>query len=168
MTEPDKIIYQYKVRGKTSLSGWGKKGTVISLIAFFAVFIPFIVFIILAITKSHQNFKVFIWLANIFGILSLVLGPFSIISKNFYLLNFYENGFLYVQSFIGFRRVKSLINLNEVSSIQFGNPAKSVSLNFLSSEGKILGRFNHLMMGREFDYLKKLISEKFPGIKQDI
>lgn len=165
MTEPNKIIYQYKVKGKTSLSGWGVKGTVISLIAFFAVFIPFIVFLILAISQKNTTF---IWIANIFGILSLVLGPFSIISKNYYLLNFYESGHLYVQSFIGFRKVKHLIDLKEVASIQFGNPAKSAAINFVDSGGKILGRFNHLMMGREFEYLKKLLSEKHPGIKQDL
>jgi hypothetical protein len=157
MSRTTNLVFEYRAKGKAPLSGLGKTGVLIWAVAFLSVFIGFIVFLVLAF---QVNIK-YIWLADILGILSFIFGPYSFYIKRFYLFALTEDNILYMKSAINAVPKKYKVDLASVSEIVYSNPVKAIAIEFKNKDGKILGRFNPLMIdGKQFRSFINIIAER--------
>ncbi|HEY5125175.1 MAG TPA: hypothetical protein VIK14_15710 [Ignavibacteria bacterium] len=153
-----KYIFEYK-----SLSN--KTGALIYLFAFFAAFAGFLVFLILAF---KVNIK-YIWIANFFGLASLILGPFSSFSKLYCYFALTEDNLLIMKSVIKMIPRSYIVELKKISEVISPTNTNSGIVHFRSPEGETLAKFNYNKMG--YGDLKKylgILSEKNNDIEVKI
>lgn len=155
-------VFEYKIRGKTQLGGWGITGTIIRLIAFLSVFTGFIIFLIAAIKTNVK----YIWLADLLGVLSLLFGPYAFFIKRYYYFALTENNILLMKSSINGIPRGYKVDLNSVGTITQSNQSKAVAYEFRNKNGDIVGRFNPLSMtGKQFEEYLNIISERNKNIE---
>jgi len=126
MENSSELVFEYRIKGKTPLSGWGTTGVIIWLIAFLSVFTGFVVFLVAAFKTDIK----FIWLADIFGILSLIFGPYALYVKRFFYFALTESNILIMKSTINFIPRSYKVDLNTITSITPANPAKAMAIEF--------------------------------------
>jgi hypothetical protein len=94
-------------------------------------------------------------------LLALFFGPYLKLLKSYYQVIYYEDETLELKSIINFIPRKCRLNLKEITLIRRENPLKAQALQFKNASGKVLGRFNHILLGpEEFNNFMNLLTNR--------
>jgi hypothetical protein len=157
----DNYIFNYRVKSKTPLGSLGASGNLISLLIFIIATIAFIVLLLFALKTNNK----YIWLANLFGLIALVFGPYTYFSKKNYYFALQDDNILIMKSMIKFIPRVYKVELSKVTEISYLNPLESKSVLFRDGTGKVLGEFNYGTMGGTFKKCLDIICENNKHIK---
>jgi len=134
--------FKYKVEGKTAMSGWGKWGTAVSVIAIAAVSIPFLFFLYRGFTGEKE----FYIIAAVFAILILLVGPYQFWIKGYYFFGLTNDGTLIMRSVLNFIPKSFEIKVSDILRMEQDNIAKSPAVLFYDKSNKLIGKFNPFTM----------------------
>jgi hypothetical protein len=161
-TEHKEFTFKYQVEGKTAISGYGKWGTAISVFSILIVTIPFLFFSYHVLNGAAE-----LWpFALMFGILSLLFGPYQFWIKNFYFFGLTKDGTLMMRSVINFIPLAYEIKVKDISRIKQENLSKSPAVLFYGKNNNVIGRFNPMTMNfiKFYGYLN-LMLEIYPDVE---
>lgn len=148
------FIFKFKVEGKTTLSDWGKIGTVFVFIALGAVSIPFVFLTYRAITEDSRFFI----FSALFALLILLFGPYQLWIKKYYFFGLTQDGLLIMKSVINFIPRSFEINVQNISCIKKQDIRVSPAALFYDKNNILIAKFNPMIMNRKrfFGFLSEL------------
>ena len=160
-TEHKEFTFKYQVEGKTAMSGWGKWGTAITFISILAVTIPFLFFAYHFLNGAAE----LLFFVIMFGILSLLFGPYQFWIKKYYFFGLTKDGTLIMRSVINFIPRAYEIYVHDIINIKQENLAKSPAVLFCGINNKVIGRFNPMTMNivKFYGYIN-IILEIYPDV----